>query len=306
MSDEESFDVVTGAFGYTGKYITRRLLRAGRRVRTLTGHSERPSPFGHKVDIAGFDFDNPVRLTESLRGAAAFYNTYWIRFPHGRLTFDAAVENTKVMIRAAREAGVRRFVHVSITNPSKDSPLGYFKGKAVLERVLAESGISYAIIRPTVVFGEEDILINNIAWLLRKFPVFVIPGSGDYRLQPIFVEDLAELAVNAGQDTENVTLDAVGPEVFTFNELVRQLADAVGSKAWIVHFPPGVAVTVAKVIGWFLGDVPLTREEADGLMSSLLVSDKPPTGKTRLSDWLKANAGTLGRKYTSELARHYR
>ena len=91
-------------------------------------------------------------------------------------------------------------MHISITNPSLDSPLPYFRGKAILEKEIRASGISHAIVRPTVLFGKEDILINNITYLLRRLPVFAIPGSGDYRLQPIYVEDLAEIAVEAWRE----------------------------------------------------------------------------------------------------------
>ena len=306
MTTSEPFDVVTGAFGYTGKYIAGRLLQRGRKVKTLTGHPERLNPFGDKLQVAGFDFDKPKDLIASLRGASTLYNTYWIRFPRGQVTFDTAVANTRVMFHAAAEGGLQRIVHVSITNPSKESPLGYFRGKADLERALLETGISSAIVRPTVVFGKEDIFINNIAWLLRKFPVFVVPGPGDYRVQPVFVEDLAALAVEAGQGSENVIFDAVGPEVLSFNDLFRKIATAVGSMSRLLHLPSGLAVGVAHVIGWFLGDVPLTMQEAKGLMGNLLLSDKAPTGQTRFSEWLQANSETLGRRYSSELARHYR
>jgi len=303
---DKPFDVVTGAFGYIGQYITTRLLQSGHTVRTLTGHPRRPHPFGDQVEAVPFDFDRPARLAESLRGASTVYNTYWIRFPHGRLKFERAVENTKILVGAARAADVRRFVHISITNPSVDSTLGYFRGKAILEQVIADAGLSYAIVRPTVVFGREDVLINNIAWLLRRSPVFLIPGSGDYRLQPVFVEDLADLAIEAGERGDDVILDAVGPEMFTFEELVRGIANAVGSRARLLRLPTSVVVPVANTIGWFLGDVLLTRDEARGLIGELLISDKPPTGRTRFSDWIAANAEKLGTRYASELARHYR
>ncbi len=299
-------NVVTGAFGYTGKYITRRLLAMGRRVKTLTGHPNRPNPFGEQVSVAPFNFDHPDELVKSLRGATTLYNTYWVRFPHGAVTFDTAVENTQTLIRAAKEAGLRRIVHVSITNASSDSPLPYFRGKGRLEEAVMESGLSYAIIRPTVIFGAEDILINNIAWLLRRFPVFAVPGTGDYRLQPIFVEDMAEIVVRAGQQDENLVIDAVGPEVFTFNELVRLIAGTVSSRARIVHVPPGLALFLSRLIGYIVQDVVLTRDEVAGLMAGLLVSEQPPTGHTRLSDWLAENANRVGAKYASELNRHYR
>ncbi len=302
----QEVDVVTGAFSYTGKYIAQRLLAQGRLVRTLTGHTNRVSPFGVKVDAFPFNFDRPSELVRSLQGVTTLYNTYWVRFTHGSITFDEAVENTQKLIRAAVEAGVKRFVHVSITNPHVDSPLPYFKGKGLLEQVLMNSKLSYAIIRPTVIFGDEDILINNIAWLLRHFPLFVIPGDGEYRLQPISADDMADLAVAAGQRRENEIVDAVGPEIYTFETLVKLIAQTVRSRSLIVHLPPKTALLLSQFIGRFVKDVVLTQEEVDGLMSNLLVVDGPPTGRTRLSDWLREHAATVGKQYASELARHYR
>lgn len=299
-------DVVTGAFGYSGRYIARRLLNDGRLVRTLTNHPQRSRPFNTRVDAFPFNFDRPGELVRSLEGVTTLYNTYWVRFTHGSTSFDQAVANTRKLIRAAEEAGVRRFVHISITNPHLTSPLPYFRGKAELEQALMNSRLSYAIIRPTVIFGDEDILINNMAWLLRKAPVFVIPGSGDYRLQPVAADDLAEIAVTAGQARQNQLIDAVGPEVFTFETLVRVIAATVHSRALIVHLPPNLALFLSRLIGRFVRDVVLTKEELVGLMSNLLVVDGPPTGRTRLSDWLNEHASSVGQHYASELERHYR
>lgn len=304
--ETQEMNVVTGAFGYTGKYITRKLLSIGKRVRTLTGHPNRPNPFGNQISVAPFHFDNPAELTSALQGAATLYNTYWVRFPYGQVTYDTAVANTKILINAAKEAGIRRIVHISITNASEASPFPYFRGKGILEKAVIHSGLSYAIVRPTVIFGHEDILINNIAWFLTKFPVFAIPGDGDYRLQPVFVEDVAGIAVNAGQSNDNMVLDAVGPEIFKYEELIRLIADRVKSKARIIHVRPGLALFLSKFIGYMVNDKVLTRDEVEGLMSNLLVSGNPPTGKTLLSDWLTQNAGIVGTCYASELARHYR
>ena len=299
-------DAVTGAFGYTGKYITRRLLAMGRGVRTLTGHPGRANPFNSHVEIAPLDFSRPAELEASLRGASTLYNTYWVRFPHGAMTYEKAVENTGVLLAAARAAGVKRVVHLSITNPTPESALGYFRGKAAIERMIADSGLGYAILRPTVIFGVEDVLINNIAWLLRRFPLFAVPGAGDYPLQPVFVVDVAELAVAAGRESGNQVMDAVGPETFTFEELVELIAHQVGSRARIVHTPPGVALALSSLVGRAVHDVVLTREEVKGLMAGLLISPDAPTGRTRLSDWLARHAHLLGRRYASELERHYR
>ncbi len=303
---QRELNVVTGAFGFTGRHIARRLLDAGKRVVNLTGHPDRPSPFEEPVAVAAFNFDSPARLTESLRGAATLFNTYWIRFEHGGRTFEQAIANTRTLLGAAKAAGVRRIVHLSITNPSKDSPLPYFRGKAVVEEAIAQSGLSYAILRPTVIFGPRDILINNIAWMLRRFPVFAVAGSGDYRLQPVFVGDVADLAVSLAERTEDVVVDAVGPETFTFEALVRLIASAIGRRARLVHVRPALSLQASRVLGRLVGDVVLTRAEIEGLMADLLVSAEPPTGHTRLSDWLEENADGLGRHYASELERHYR
>jgi uncharacterized protein YbjT (DUF2867 family) len=303
---DSELHVVTGAFGFSGRYITRRLLAEGRRVLTLTGQPEQASPFGGEVSLAPFAFDDPARLAASLRGAAVLYNTYWVRFDWGGESYERAVENTRALFAAAREAGVRRVVHISITNPSEDSPFGYFRGKALLERELRESGISHAILRPAVVFGPEDILINNIAWIVRRFPFFAVPGDGRYALQPIYVDDLAALAVANGSGTDDSTLDAVGPEIFGFEGLVALIGRSVGRTPRILHVSPRTAYALTRVLGRLVGDVVLTRDEIAGLMADLLVSTAEPTGATRLSDWLRANAATVGRRYASELARHYR
>lgn len=303
---DRGFDIVTGAFGYTGKHIAERLLSMGRMVGTLTGHPERPNPFADRVSVAPYDFEDRDGLTEHLTGATTLYNTYWVRFPYGEVSFERAARNTETLVAAARNAGVRRIVHVSITNPSEDSPYPYFRGKARVERTIQESGLGYAIIRPTVIFGAGDILINNIAYLLRRLPVFGIPGSGSYRVQPVYVEDVADLCVQAGQRDEDEIIDAAGPETFTFEEMVRLIAAKVGGRARIVHVPPALALAAAKLVGHLVGDVMLTRDELAGLMANLVVTDGPSTGHQRLSDWLSENSGGVGRSYASELARHYR
>ncbi len=299
-------NVVTGAFSYTGKYITQRLLSIGERVRTLTGRPNCENPFGYQVSTHPFNFDNPNQLTKSLQGATTIYNTYWVRFSHGQVTFDKAVENTRTLIKAAEAAGVRRIVHISITNPSEESPFPYFRGKALVEQAITHSKLSYAIVRPTVIFGTEGILINNIAWLLRKFPIFAIFGSGDYRIQPVFVEDVAEIAVSAGPKNDNIVIDAVGPEIFTFEEFVGLIASKIHRRVGVVHLSPGLALFLAKLIGYAVRDVVITKDEIEGLMSNLLVSEDHPTAQTLLSEWLDQNANKVGIKYISGLERRYR
>ncbi len=304
---EPELHVVTGAFSYTGKYITSRLLADGVRVRTLTGHPERPSPFeAGQVEVARYAFDDPSALAESLRGATTLYNTYWVRFSHGENTFERAIANTEALVRAAEAAGVRRIVHVSIANPSIDSTLPYYRGKAQVEAMIKKSRLSYAILRPTVLFGDEDVLINNIAWIARRFPLFAVPGDGAYRLQPMFVDDMAALAVAQAKRTENVIIDAVGPETYSFDDLVRLIARAVGSRARIVHLPAPIALALSRLIGVVVRDVVLTPDEVAGLTSNLLVTGSAASGTKKLSDWLHSHSHSVGRRYASELEKHFR
>lgn len=298
--------VITGALSYTSRYATRLLLERGYAVRTLTFHPNRENPFGDKVRVFPYDFDHPDRLTETLRGASALINTFWVRFPRGKSTFESAVQNTRILIDAARTAGVKRVVQVSIANPSHESPLGYYRGKAQLEQIVRESGLAYSILRPTVIFGLEDILINNIAWFVRRFPVFGVPGDGRYRIRPIYVEDMARMMIDALGDEANTVLDAVGPETFTFDELVKLIAAEVGRPVRLLHLPMALAYLFTRLIGWFLGDVVLTWEEYKGLMASLLAPEGPSTGETRLSQWLAENREQIGKRYASEVERHFR
>lgn len=298
-------DAVTGAFGYTGRFITRRLLHLGGAVRTLTTHPDRPDPFGGRVEVTPLDFDDRSALVTSLRGVDVLYNTYWIRFERGPVTFDRAVHNTGCLVEAASEAGARRIVHISITNPTS-SALGYFRGKALAEQTVRESSLSHAIVRPSVLFGEGDVLINNIAWLVRRVPVFAVAGSGSYRIRPVHVDDVAALAVDAGHREEDLVVDAVGPDTYAFEELVRLIARAVGRRPRIVHVGARMALVFAKMLGALVRDVLLTEAELRGLMDGLVATDGPPTGDRRVSEWLAQHADEVGRRYASELGRHYR
>jgi NADH dehydrogenase len=292
-------DLVTGAFGYSGTYISRRLLQMDHGVRTLTNH-----PRQHPgISTYPYTFDDPDALTAAFTGVDTFYNTYWSRYAHGGTDHQQAVRNSRALIDAAVRAGVRRIVHLSITNPDPDSFYAYYRGKASVEDYIRASGPSYAIVRPTVIFGPDDILMNNIAWLLRRFPVFAVPGDGTYRLRPVAVTDLAALCTRLGDLDVNTTVDAVGPETFTFIELVDAIAKAIGARSRILTMPPAMVSAISRGLSRVLRDVVLTRDELDGLMAELVHVDGPATCPTRVSDYLRDNADRIGREYASELAR---
>ena len=305
MTGGRPIDIVTGAFGYTGRFITERLLAAGHGVRTLTGHPDRPNPFGNGLEVRPYRFNDVGVMAASMEGASTLFNTYWVRFPRNGLGFEEAVANSTALFEAARKAGVGRIVHVSITHPSVDSPFGYFRGKALVEEALADTGVSHAIVRPTVIFGRGDVLVNNIAWLLRRFPVFPIAGDGAYQVRPVHVADVARLCVDAAAASDDVVVDAVGPETFTFTELVRAIAGAVGAGARLVPVPTAAVPPLARVLGIVVRDVLLTSEELGGLMAGLVTTDGPATGHVALTEWLAAYGSSLGTRYASELQRHY-
>ena len=300
------FDVVTGAFSYTGRFIARRLMAEERRLKTLTNHPRRPGTEDIQAEVAPLQFGDRDALVESLRGADVLYNTYWVRFHHGRVRFGDAVANTRVLLGAARDAGVRKVVHISVSNPSEDSELDYYAGKARTERAVRDSGLAWAVVRPTLIFGPGDILLNNIAWLLRRLPIMGIPGRGDYRLQPVAGEDVAEIATWAAEQTDNVTVDAAGPDIIFYSEMVESIAIAVGRHPRFVYMSPRTTVRATKLLGRFVNDVILNEPELQGLMQELLVSQERPRGTRRLDNWLLSSADTIGRSYASELDRHWR
>ncbi len=256
--------VVTGAFGYTGGYVARRLINQGIRVRTLSRRLPGRNPLGGLVEAHPLEFSDPDGLRRSMDGAGILYNTYWIRYARGGMTFDRAVENTGTLFEAAVGAGVGKIVHFSVTNASHCSELPYFRGKAQVEDMLKGLGVPYAVIRPTLVYGDGDVLLNNMAWALRRFPVFPVCGRGYYPVQPIYAEDVAALAVQAGSQIDNSIADAAGPETFTFEELLRLLASAMGVCSRLVRMPPRVGYSLTRLVGLVVRDVALTRHEVDG------------------------------------------
>lgn len=313
MSDDTGLDLVTGAFSYSGAHLAARLLTAGRNVRTLTFHPDRPHPLQARVEAVAYRFDDPAALAASLEGVTTLYNSYWVRFDHGQTTYLKAIENSRTLFLAAQRAGVTRIVHTSIANPSHDSTLPYYRGKALVERALAEVGVAYSIVRPTVLFGgERDVLVNNIAWILRRMPIFPVPGDGSYPIQPVHVEDLARICEASSQADGDVIVDAAGPETLSFKQLVQAVRDTMGARAPIVHLrapilhlPPMLMAQASTALGLLVRDVVLTPDEIKGLMAGLLVSHDAPLGRLTFSEWLAESGQSLGRSYANELHRHF-
>ena len=294
---------VTGALGYSGRWIAQELIDAGHHVKTITNSLHKPNPFGNQIVIEPFNFNQPEKLTDSLKGSDVLVNTYWVRFNHNQFNHSEAVENTKILFDCAKKAGVKRIIHVSITNPSLDSELEYFKGKAELELYLSQLGIPHSIIRPAVLFGHGDILINNIAWMVRHLPIMGVFGKGDYKMQPIHVEDFAKCITTECSEEGNRTINAIGQESYTYKELVYKMMDIFNTKKPVLNTPPIIGYWLGKIVSSWKNDVTITQEEIKGLMDNLLYVDDKPIGTIRLSEWMKENKETLGVNYASELER---
>ena len=295
--------VVTGAFSYTGSYIARELLARGEEVRTLSRAPAAPGhPLAASVGFGRLQFSDERALEADLRGADTLFNTYWIRAPRAGVGFEQAVAHVEVLLRAARRAGVQRVVQIGVSNSSQRSQLAYFRGKALADQVVRECGLAHAIVRPTLIFGRDDVLLNNIVWAMRRFGLFLVPGRGDYPIQPVAAEDVARIAVEAGDGEE---LDAAGPDRLEFERLVRMLRGAGGVRARILPAPPRLALAGATIVGAARRDTMLTRQELEGLMAGLLASSEPPRGRIGLAKWLSEHGAALGRRYVSERRRNW-
>ena len=300
-------DAVTGAFGFTGRALASQLLAAGHEVVTLTRRSGQGDPLAAQIEVRPIDHDQPAELVAALAGVDVLYNTYWLRFPRGGAqTFEGAVARAAVLLAAAHEAGVRRVVHVSVVNATPDAETPYVRAKAALEVVVRSTGLEWVIVRPTLTFGPNDILINNLAWALRRLPVYGLPGLGRYTVQPVHVDDVARICVEAGAGEPGRVIDAAGPETLAYRDLVAIVRSAVGSRSIVVPMPSIAVLAAARVLGLLVRDVVLTADEIRELTSSLLTSHEPPRGTIRFSEWVPANAAALGRRWSSELARNYR
>jgi NADH dehydrogenase len=300
-------DLVTGAFSYSGSRIAELLIDAGREVRTLTHHPDREHPLQPRVRASPYRFDDPLALARCLEGVTTLYNTYWVRFERGLTTFSDAVSNSRALFEAARRAGVARIVHLSIANPSIDSALPYYRGKALVEQALVDADVPYSIVRPTWIFGGgRDILVNNIAWILRHMPIFIVPGDGRYLVQPIHVDDVAHICLRAAHGGTDEVIDAAGPDRMPFEGLVRAIGRALGRNTPIVHASPAAMAVLARALGFVVRDVVLTADEIRGLTAGLLVSCRPALGHISFIEWLDKSGSTLGRGYANELDRHFR
>lgn len=299
----DATDLVTGAFGNIGGAIAERLLSNGRSVRTLTGSRVAGK---QAIDVRPFEFDDPAAVRGAFEGVNTFYNTFWVRTGDRSGQYDLAIERSRILIEAAAVAGVERIVQMSVIKPSPESPYAYFRAKAEVERLARSTGVPVACVRPALVFGPDAPLFENLAWILRRAPLFGVAGDGSYRVRPVHVDDVADLCVDLGSRSNDVTVDAVGPERPTYIDMVRALRDAIGCRTRIVRMNPRLVLASSRIMGIVLKDDLVTRDELLSTMEGIADSDEPATGSVLLSEWLRTEGPELGLRYHNERRRRAR
>lgn len=287
--------VVTGAFGNIGAAAAAVLAARGWRVVTLTN---RPAA------SASVATAHPLRFHASylrgvIAGAEAFVNTYWVRLPSHGAGFEEAVANSRLLAEAARDAGVARFVQVSVTHASPDSPSPYYAGKARVDTHVAATFRSHAVVRPTLVVGPKDVLTGNMAWFLRRSPVIPVP-KGEHPVQPVTLDDVGRLIADRVEAGDSGITEAAGPERFTFRGWLELLARALGLRRRFFAVPASLFLAATGLAGLVLRDTVVSRDELRSLARGSLVPEGPPTCPTPASAWLMAHGRTLGIRFVND------
>ena len=299
---------ITGAWSYSGRHVARRLLDRGDTVLSLTNHpAPDPHLFQGQVKAVPFDF-TPGRLAAHLAEIDVLACAYWTRHnrpPVGHrgpwMSHAEATQRSQALIREAKTAGVRRLVWTSIANPGLDADLPYYQGKARVEAAVRSSGLSYGILRPACFFGPGGILLENVAWAVRRLPVFPLPAAAaPFHVRPIHVEDYADLVAEAVHSQETFVRDAAGPDRVEFAALVRHLSAVMGSRTRLVSLPLPVCHLLYAAASRVMGETILTLDELKGLSRNRLDSREDPAGSISLLAYVAANAGTLGRRFLRE------
>lgn len=225
---------ITGAHSFTGRYVAEILLGKGASIVNLTNHPNRNWKI-HSPRITDHQLlFQKEHLVNTLKGCDALVQTYWVRFDDTLgISRETVTQNSKLLIDCAREAGVKKVVFTSHTQTSVDSPFPYIREKAKVEKYLKESGLGWGIVKPCAIFGrtpEESIMINNMCYLIKRFPFFPLPGDGNYYFQFVHAQDMAELIVGCLQSDKNYEIDAVGPDKVSFKAIVEHCAKTFGTR----------------------------------------------------------------------------
>ena len=257
--------LVTGATGFLGRRVIRELLDRGDQVRCLVHTPGRERIFHHRdVEVQYGSVRNPESLSNAFYDVEAVAHLVGIIRPRRRDSFEGIHrEGTINVLTAAKEAGARHFLHVSVIGSANDRTYPYLYTKWLGEQEVINSGLPYTIFRPSMLYGEGDEFLNALAGLVRLFPLVPVIGSGNNRMQPLAADDLARcIAATLGrEDLKGRTLDLGGPGRLNYNELVSEVAKAMGKRHLKVHLPTWLMYAVAKVSQGLLSRAPITTDQ---------------------------------------------
>jgi uncharacterized protein YbjT (DUF2867 family) len=253
--------LVAGGSGFIGAAVVRKLVSQGKEVAVMTAHPNRSrariEAMGARV-VTG-DVLDPPSLDRSVEGAEAVvqaltFPTFPVEKPRKRYTFEEFDHlGTARLVTAAARAGASRYVYSSGSGAAADSPKVWYRAKWFGEEAIRASGISHAIIRPSWVYGPEDPALNKFVAFHRWLPFVPVIGDGSQRLQPVFVEDVANaMAQAAGPAGPTGTFEIGGPDALTMNEVLRTMMEVLGKAKPLVHFP----AFMPKLAGFFLQVLP--------------------------------------------------
>ena len=257
--------LVTGGTGFVGGHVVQALRRAGMPVRCLVRDRRGAAELERSgCELVEGEMTDPTSLRRAVDGVAAVVHLVAIR--QGRQAeFERIMsQGTRDLLGAAAEAAAGRFVHMSALGTSEQTKelVPYYRAKWEMEQSVQSSGLPYVIFRPSFVFGSDGGILPTFRKIARLAPVTPIAGSGEQRLQPIWVDDVASYFVRAVDDAAATgrTFELGGPDVVSWNELWTRLKQALGVRRPSIHVPMALMRANALVTERLPGDIPLTRD----------------------------------------------
>lgn len=274
--------LVTGGTGYVGTHVCRALIARGFMPRLLVrpgSESRIPEDIRERGRITPGDVTNRESVENAAQGTKAIVHLVGIirEFPARGVTFERLhVTATRNVVDAARLWGIPRFVHMSALGARAGGPAGYSDSKGRAEDCVRQSGLRWTIFRPSVIFGPGDAFLNELAGILRTSPLMPVPGDGKYRLQPVFVGDVAKGFADAllRRDTEARIFDVGGPERFSYGELLDRIAASVGRRARKLHVPLSILRPAVRSLERF-ERFPLTTDQLGMLLQENVCDHEP-------------------------------
>jgi NADH dehydrogenase len=265
-----STTLVSGGTGFVGSAIVQELLRRGGTVAVLGRAADRVrARFGADVDARQADVRDAGALAGALQGVDVVVNA--VQFPGSPIenrrkgwTFEEVdLKGTRHQVDAAKAAGARRFVYVSGVGASKDSDKHWNRYKWEAEKYVRDSGMEWVVLRPTWIFGPDDVSLNRFLGFARFLPFVPMFGDGEQEMQPVFIDDIGRIGADAASRPEaaNELFEAGGPEVMTMNDVVRTALEVQGKERRLLHQP----AAIGKVLGRVASLLPSPPLSADAI-----------------------------------------